>query len=217
MKKFSYVLLAVCLILSFTACGKKNEKEGTKNDTAQEATAQGNSTQDTSKEGSDAVPAEAAIVGEEYDTGNFKVVVPNGWKHFPQHDMFSDDKNALNPNMLQIAKGAESELDVFSKPSITITYSGPDSDLSLIKDVYDNVEDMEDVVTGDHTWKVFRGESSGYKIFMLFEDQGKIQYQAYIIYEAGNDKIDLNDADVQAILSSIQTTNAEDIAQVGEG
>ncbi len=210
MKKFSYVLLAVCLILSFTACGKKNEKEGTKAETT---------TQEADKETNEAVSADTAdvVVGEDYDTGNFKVSVPKGWKHFPQHDMFSDDKDALNPNMLQIAKGAESELDVFSKPSITITYSGPDSDLSLIKDVYDNVEDMEDVVTGEHTWKVFRGESAGYKIFMLFEDRDHIQYQAYIIYEAGNEKIDLNDADVQAILSSIQTTNAEDIAKVAEG
>lgn len=50
----------------------------------------------------------------------------------------------------------------------------------------------------------------------LFEDQGKIQYQVSMCYDTGNEKIDVNDADVQAILASIQTTNADDIKAAAE-
>lgn len=193
MKKLSFILLAVCLMLSFAACGEKKE-DPTKKESAE---------------------SDAAVTGEEYDTGNFKVTVPSGWKHFPQRELGSNDPNAMDPNRLQIVKGATTDMDVFSKPSLLISYSATGTML-VAKDFYDDVEDMEDVVTGDHKWKAFRCTSAGYKTIVLFEEQGKIQYQVSIIYEIGDEKIDLNDADVQAILASIQTTNADDIKAAAE-
>lgn len=151
------------------------------------------------------VESDSAVEGEYYDTGKFKAKIPSGWKAFPQHEFGSSDPNAMNPNFLKIGKGASTEAEVLSKPSITIAYAA-DGDLSetALKGFYEDVEDMEDIVTGDHTWHVFRGTGMGFKTFVLFDGKEKINYQVAMVYEAGDEKIDLDDADVQAILSSIQ-------------
>lgn len=202
MKKLSFILLAVCLILSFAACGEKKEDKTTKEDPTKKESAE----------------SDAAVTGEEYDTGNFKLTVPSGWKYFPQQKIGSNDPNDIDPNRLQLIKGATTDKDAFSKPTLTIIYSGASATQVSPRDFYDNAEDMEDIVTGDHKWTAFRGTArySEYKMIELFEDQGKIQYQVSMCYDTGNEKIDVNDADVQAILASIQTTNADDIKAAAE-
>ena len=207
MKKLSYVLLALALLLSLAACGGKTE---TPAETGQPS-------QTSSPEAATKPAADASTKGEFYDTDNFKVLVPDGWKAFPQHDVFNDDPNVMNPNIIQICKGATSDFDLFSKPLITINYAGKNTLLSApSKGFYDNVEDMNDVTTGDHTWSAFKCESMGQKMIILFEDQGVIQFQASVGYETSGGSISLDDADVQAILSSIAPTNEEDIAAASQ-
>ncbi len=214
MKKIASILLALTLLLSIAACGGKTETPSATNKPSQSS-----SPAAADKPGAaDKPAAEAASTkGEFYDTDNFKVLVPGGWKAFPQHDVFNDDPKAMNPNILQICKGATSDMDLFSKPLITINYAGKSTTMMApSKTFYDNVEDMDDVTTGDHTWSAYSCESMGQKMYMLFEDQGVIQFQAAVAYETSDGSISLDDADVQAILSSIAPTNKEDIAAASQ-
>ena len=212
MKKLSCILLTLALLLAMAACGDETASTPASSPAPSAAPAQTEA------------PAEApaasggAVTGETYDTGNFTALVPEGWKAFPQHDVFSDDPDEMNPNLLQISKGASSDMDLFSKPVITITYAGPSTKLMApSRDFYDDVEAMDDVTTGEHTWEAFRCTSFGQKMVMLFEDLGKLQFQAAVAYETSDGKIDFNDADVQAILASIAPSKAEDIAAAAEG
>lgn len=212
MKKLTSILLALCLTLALAACGGGNTPAATQAPSAPDS--------GETAPSAAAAPAGAsdAVAGETYDAGNFKALVPSGWKAFPQHDVFDDDPNAMNPNLLQISKGASTDLDLFSKPCVTITYNGPGGKLMPpSKDFYDNVEDMADITTGDHTWSAFRCDSFGQKMAILFEDLGEIQYQAAVAYETSDGKIDINDADVQAVLASIAPSSAADAALAAAG
>ena len=210
MKKIAYILLALALLLSLAACGGKTEAPKEPNQNAQTADPA------PAPEGKPAAQA-PSTKGEFYDTDNFKVLVPDGWKAFPQHDVFNDDPKAMNPNILQICKGASSDMDLFSKPLITVNYAGKSTTMMApSKAFYDNVEDMADVTTGEHVWSAYSCESMGQKMYMLFEDQGVIQFQAAVAYETSGGSISLDDADVQAILASIAPTNADDIAAAAQ-
>ena len=198
MKKLLCILLALCLLASLAACGGKDNASPTPD-------------MSTAAPVQTAAPGGAAT-GEFYDTGNFKVLVPDGWKAFPQHDVFNDDPNAMNPNIIQIGKGAASDMDLYSKPAITINYAGKGTTMMAPSmDFYDDVEDMPDVTTGSHKWSVFRCVSMGQKLYMLFEDQGKLQFRAAVTYETDGGSVSLDDTDVRAILDSVAATNAEDI------
>lgn len=206
MKKLSCTLLTLTLLLSLGACG---DRGGTSSPAASTAPAAQTASAQAPAGGS-------STAGEAYDTGNFKVLVPDGWKAFPQHDVFSDDPNAMNPNIIQIGKGAASDMDLYSKPAITVNYAGRGTTMMApSRDFYDDVEDMADITTGDHVWSAFRCVSMGQKLYMLFEDQGKIQFQAAVTYETDGGSVSLDDADVRAILASIMATNAEDIEAQG--
>ena len=210
MKKLTYILLSLTMLASLAACGSKSNTPTADTQPAAASSAEATSPEKTN----DAAPS---TTGEFYDTGNFKVLVPGGWKAFPQHDVFNDDPEVMNPNILQIGKGATSDMDLYSKPAITINYAGRSTSMMApSRGFYENVLDMDDVTTGNHTWSAFSCESMGQKLYMLFEDQGKIQFQAAVTYETSGGSVSLDDADVQAILASIESTNADDIAAAAE-
>lgn len=147
------------------------------------------------------------VTGEVYDAGEVSALVPTGWKAFPQHDAFSSDANAMLTDVINICKGGESDMDLFSKPYIRFDFGGPDKDLYMTdKDFYDNVQDLEPITTGEHTWNGFSGESLGTKLVVLFCEEGDIQYQATLFTEPSSGKISLEDADVLAILASVAPT-----------
>ena len=72
-----------------------------------------------------------SVKGETFDGGNIEVFVPEGWKAFHGADVFGDYEEGYDPNTVSIGKGAESELDLFNKPMVHITYSGKDRTLSM--------------------------------------------------------------------------------------
>ncbi|MCR4892379.1 MAG: hypothetical protein K5989_09395 [Lachnospiraceae bacterium] len=209
MKKLVCITLTLSMMLSLSACGGKTETQsaGGKTDGSVAAATEtaGSGEAAVTEEGAQA--DDGAAGGQVYDTGNFKVLEAEGWKVFPQKDMFSEDKDALNPNMVQICKGGKTETDIFTYPSMTISYGGKDNKLvAPSKEFYDNVEDLDDIVTGTHTWTAFKCESVGTKMYVLYEDTGDIQYQASLCYEMSGGNANIDDADVQAILTSIEST-----------
>ena len=80
-------------------------------------------------------------------------------------DVFGDYEEGYDPNTVSIGKGAESELDLFNKPMVHITYSGKDRTLSMpSKELYKDGKDIEDIKTSDHTWRGYTATSVGYPI-----------------------------------------------------
>ena len=175
-------------------------------------------TDTTDVKGGDSNTTTAVTGGEVYDTGRFKVTAPEGWSFFPQHDVFSDDPDEMDDTVLYVAKGATDEWDLFSKPSVYIKYAGPRTTLwAPDKDFYDNAEDIEPFSTGSHNWNGFKGESIGSKLYILYEEQeNNVQYQVTVYYDMSGGKIDINDADVQAILASIETTDPDAVSSEPE-
>lgn len=144
------------------------------------------------------------ITGETFGNGNISALVPDGWMGFHGTDYFGEYKEGYDPNVIQIAKGAESEWDLLTTPYIMIGYFGPDNPMiEPMKEFYEETADIEPVTIGDYTWNGFTGKSIGTPIAVLWTgEEGSDQIQLTICLENG-DKISLEDADVQAIIASI--------------
>ena len=188
MKKIVALLLAVLMCVGLlAACGESG------------------ATTDNGDSGNTADNGNTAVTGETFDAGNVSCIVPSGWKALPVKDLFSDD-DAYDPDKINIGKGIESDLDLFSKPYISIVYYGPDSIMwEPTKELYDDVVDLDDMTIGSYTWKGFSCDSIGYKYYMLWtgEDDGD-QFQVSVLYESTGGSVKLEDADVQAIIASIK-------------
>ena len=162
------------------------------------------SSADNSGSGSDNGAAE--VKTSAFDAGNVSCDVPDGWTAFAVDDLFSDEEGAKDPDAINVAKGADTELDLFTKPYLHITYYGPDSIMmEPSKDFYEDVVDMDDMTIGSYTWHAFSCTSIGYKYVMLWtgEDDGD-QFQVSLLYESTDGAVKLEDADVQAIIASIK-------------
>ena len=185
LKKIIALLLAALMCMGLlAACGGNNGNGGSDN-------------------GSD---SGSAVTGETFDAGNVSCIVPDGWKAFPQNDLFSDEEGATDPDVINVCKGASTELDMFSKPYIRINYYAPSTYMTEpSKDFYDDVADLDDMTIGDYTWHGFSCTSIGYKYYMLWTGaEDEAQYQVSVLYENGGSTISLDDADVQAIIASIK-------------
>ena len=146
----------------------------------------------------------ADIKGETFDGGNVSALVPDGWMGFHGVDFFDEYEEGYDPNVIQIAKGAKTEWDLFSTPYIMISYFGPDNPMmEPTKEFYEEAADIEPMTIGSYTWNGFTGKSIDTPIAILWTgEEGSDQIQLTICLENG-DKISLEDADVQAIIASI--------------
>ena len=111
----------------------------------------------------------------------------------------------MDPDILNVSKGGQSDYDLFTKPYVRINYYGP-SVLMMEPDSswYDAVVDVDPFTTGEHTWYGFSCESMGTPLTILWCEEGDIQYQATLSLGSDGDTISHTDADVQAILASVQ-------------
>ena len=190
MKKIIALLLVLVMMLSLVACG--GDKEPATHDN-KETNAADNGGSDTKE-----------VTGETYNAGNFSALIPEGWMACPVSDMWSDDPNATDPDALQIIKDGTSEFDILTKAYIQFNYYAPDSDLMTpSSEWYDEAQDLEPIVTGNITWNGFSAVSGGNKMITLYTGEaGAVQYQA-TLWCNGEHTIDVTDADVQAILASL--------------
>ena len=191
MKKFFAILLVLTMVLCLFACGEK----------VPETDQPGNEVVGGEDNQGDTAPE---VKGETYSTGNFSALIPEGWTAFPVSDMWSDDADAKDPDALQICKGGESEWDLFSKPYIKFDYYGPDNDMMTpSSEWYDEVTELAPITAGDYTWNGFSCVS-GSPMTILWTENGDYQFQATIWTNQGDGAISITDADVLAILASVQ-------------
>ena len=141
-----------------------------------------------------------------YDTGVIKVSIPEGWLAIDVHDIWSDDPNAIDPDQLQIAKGATSKDDLWGCCYLQINYSGPGTIMASAKDYYDNVVDIAPFEAAGYSWTGYECESMGYKYTIIEGKKGEEQLQVAVLKNSGDKTINFEDEDVQFIINSIETT-----------
>ena len=77
-----------------------------------------------------------------------QVIVPDNWKAF----LGIDAEGITTQKKLHIYKNAESELDIFHKAGITICYYEDAGQYLLIKDLYDDINDIPSFELGNYCW-----------------------------------------------------------------
>ena len=153
-----------------------------------------------SSEASD--PAE--VKGEVFDAGEVSALVPEGWMAIPGSDLFDEYEGDTNPFSFSIYKGAKSEWDMFSCPGLTISFYPADEEFYSAKDWYDEVQDLDPITMDNYTWTGYTGKSLDTPITVLEAKDGDNDFQVSLTTEMDNKTISLEDADVQAIIASIQ-------------
>ena len=146
--------------------------------------------------------AKAEIKGENKEVGDFSVLVPEGWMGY---DMELSGEPITYKT--QIYKGAKEEIDMWSTPSVQITYwkDSEEDILTSAKSAYDDTKDMDPVTIGDYTWKGFTGTNSDKPVTYLYSvEAGPFGVAVYT--DVNGKTISLEDADFQAIMASLKVT-----------
>ena len=103
----------------------------------------------------------------------------------------------------KFVRGKE-QMDMFSKPYMQINYYGADTTMMTPgKKWYDDTADLEPMNLGNSHGMV-SPVSAWVSIAILWTEDGDAQFQISIWLEMEDGKISLDDADVQAIIASIQ-------------
>ena len=128
-----------------------------------------------------------------------QVIVPDNWKAF----LGIDAEGKTTQKKLHIYKNAESELDIFHKVGITICYYEDAGQYLLIKDLYDDINDIPSFELGNYCWSGYTCRSFGYPYIMLESSEKTDRILLMILTENGENKISFSDSDVQEIIKSI--------------
>ena len=152
--------------------------------------------------------------GTTYDTGMFSVFIPKGWlgvSTINAHDDYYD------PACYTIYKVEEDEMDdYYNEPFIMINYMDENTQLISPRELYEDVENLNDMTFGSYTYTAFSGMREGYQYIILEERDEHADFLILVCTESGK-SISLNDADVQAILDSITVTDLETSAESSHG
>lgn len=128
-----------------------------------------------------------------------QVIVPDNWKAF----LGIDAEGKTTQKKLHIYKNAESELDIFHKAGITICYYEDAGQYLIIKDLYDDINDIPSFELGNYCWSGYTCRSFGYPYIMLESSEKTDRVLLMILTENGENKISFSDVDVQEIIKSI--------------
>lgn len=135
-----------------------------------------------------------------------QVIVPDNWKAF----LGIDAEGKTTQKKLHIYKNAESELDIFHKAGITICYYEDAGQYLLIKDLYDDINDIPSFELGNYCWSGYTCRSFGYPYIMLESSEKTDRILLMILTENGENKISFSDSDVQEIIKSIVAGRREE-------
>lgn len=144
--------------------------------------------------------------GEFFDNGVLLVFVPFGWKLF----CGSDSGGKVTSKKLHIYKGAQTEMDIFTKAGITICFYGKNEIYISTRSFYDNVCEIESFELRGNLWKGYTCTSLGYPYTMLESTHDGATFQVMILMKNGECEISLDDADVIKILESLATSCFEE-------
>ena len=180
-------LLAAAVILSlsaFSACGQETP------------------TQTTSA-------SENQIKGTITDAGKISALCPDGWQSVGLPDLSAESPDTPAADGLRFVKGGT---DLNHNAFVELRYYSsekeiPETDASKW---YDNVTGTGNVNTGSFTWSGYSGQSMGVPFVYLETVTENAAFTAYLYtQENGAHTASLYDADVQAILASVQKSSEQ--------
>ena len=141
--------------------------------------------------------------GRDYSTGTFSVKIPNNWLEGPFYVFGSEE---VDPDVLGIHKGITEITGMPSTPYIQINFfaEGKGFGNNLDRSMYENVVELSPMEFGNYTWEGFSAESFGREFTILWTEAGEHNLQATLWLKMGDQEASIDDADVRAIISSIE-------------
>jgi len=138
-----------------------------------------------------------------YANKNFSVLVPEGWKAI---ELTLDGE--IRQDMINIHKGATSNMDAFYTPCVTVMYvRNAPYQIPPPKSFYNNVADITPFTAGKYDFTGFSGEILNKPCIVFWSKNDKEYVQITICTEVNGKKIAFEDADVQAIIASVTMVN----------
>lgn len=134
-----------------------------------------------------------------FDSGTFRVTVPDGWMAF----CGTDSGAKITPKKVHIYKGISLQTDIFTHAGITICFFGKEDYYLSPKHFYDNIVDIEPFRLSTFVWIGYTCTSLGYPYTMLDTEQDGCIFQVMILMKNGEHEISLEDADVKLIIGSL--------------
>ena len=146
----------------------------------------------------------AGVSGKTYSSGNFSVLVPDGWEEYP----WTDSSGEITPEIVGVYNGAVEDYGRGLIRGLQISFPGKDTPKSF----YTDPEDIESIEIGGHTWEGFityidysANEVSPLTIIWTTIGDEILNVTGFAP-KGERDKvthIDLNDPEIIAIISSI--------------
>ena len=198
MKKTLAIILVLLLSISMLAgCGNSNSggNSGTTESTLPAETSAPEST------------TAGGVTGEIYSTGEFSVLIPDGWKAFPTYT--NGDVNKPVTGRLSVFKGIEEIIGMRGGgPGFNVTHYEKGKTVILVsKDKFDDAVDLQPIALDNYTWEGLTGTYStmGPCVYAWTTPQETDvdKFEVYIWLTGQGGEISFDDADVQAILASI--------------
>ena len=157
----------------------------------------------------------SASAGETIDNGVFSAVCPDGYRNITQTDVFgekdADGNFPVSQELMVFSYGAESDYDIFSKPSVSIfllsSSMTAESSMSSFDIFYDSYEETTFNVNGeDISGAKVVNDDYTYDIGYVEKDGRVFQITVVTSNEDGDSGISMESPDVQAVCDSITIT-----------
>lgn len=106
--------------------------------------------------------------------------------------------------MIRIHKGAAGEMDQFKTQGLQINYTESDRPMTVLKDFYHDVKDLDPIMIGDAVWQGILAVNANVPLIVLWITKPH-QIQIFLWPNMERGSVSLEEADVQMIISSIKT------------
>lgn len=150
---------------------------------------------------------ENQIHGIIMDAGEVKALCPDGWNSVGSPDLSSESPDTMETNALRFVKGGSTQDDLLKNAFVEIRYYKSEQNIPDVEPHkwYDNVADIGEINTGKHIWSGYSGLSLGVP-FAYLETKTETAAFTAVLYspEDAVNTASISDADVQAILNSIE-------------
>lgn len=167
------------------------------------------------------------ITGEIYDSGSLRTFVPDGWAAFPEPDVFAAEPDAVKSSCFHVIMGGTDYGDLHSKPYVSLELCGPDEQPTALDPEFNkDIESVGPLELGNRIWSgyVFYDCFGGYgknvigKMAILWSESDDVCFRAVLRLEFNGqeEKITMEDRDVQAILSHVELSQQPPISQKDE-
>jgi len=140
---------------------------------------------------------------ERLDAGDISVEVPSGWKGYLISESMTPDDTDYRTNQIEVYKGADSFWDIYIKPGLRIVYYGAGREMDNPDYFFSDPETLPAMELGGRTWNGYKGFWLDEERALLWTEDGVHQIRIEVVLESDG-KISLSDADVRAIIASIE-------------